>query len=113
VPLTLFRSPAEEPNKVSKSLRQYFTYDSSVVTAVDADVILTFVLSTAVAYPGFCEHLGDGSPPAGSRGRAPGGGLAASPHKGQQFLQKLVKFEAYIIGNLRAGGVRCRSGSPV
>jgi len=58
---------------------------------------------------------GDGSPPAGSRGRAPGGGLGASPPKGQRFLQILVKFEAYSIGNLWVGGVQewlillCRS----
>jgi len=45
-------------------------------------------------------------PPAGSRGRASGGGFGAKPPKGQRFLQILVKFKAYIIGNLRAGGVQ-------
>jgi len=57
--------------------------------------------------------LWDGIPTAGSRDRAagsrdrpPGEGLGAKPPKGQRFLQILVKFEAYIIGNLRADGVQ-------
>jgi len=46
-----------------------------------------------VAYPGFCEReaplggLGEGSSPAGSRGRAPSGGLGASPQKVSDFCK--------------------------
>ena len=36
----------------------------------------------------FVGGLGDGSPPAGSRGRAPGGGSGAKPPKAERFLKR-------------------------
>jgi hypothetical protein len=38
--------------------------------------------------------LGDGSPPAGSRGRAPGGGLGAKPPEADAYFTVFSEFSA-------------------